>query len=220
MSDNKTVAICRILKRRYTLTPARILVAGCGSGEEAAILAREFSADVTGIDIEDRFLPEWQAVVDLRVGDATRLPFAQGEFDLVYSYHALEHIPDHYAALREMRRVAAPGATWCIGTPNRHRAIGYLGSKNATIRQKLEWNAADWRMRLAGRFRNEHGAHAGFSSGELAMMLSSVFPEVDDISRAYYLEIYPRHQGAIKFLAFTGLGRLLLPSVYFSGRIG
>lgn len=219
MTDNKTAAICRILKRQYAVAPARILVVGCGSGEEAAILAREFSADVIGIDVEDNFHPEWKAAVDLRVGDATKMLFAIGQFDLVYSYHALEHIPDYLAALREIRRVTAPGGVWCIGTPNRHRAIGYLGSKNASVRQKLEWNVADWRMRLTGRFRNEHGAHAGFSTGELSRVLSSVFQGGDDISRAYYLEIYPRHRTAIEVLSATGLGRLLLPSIYFSGRV-
>lgn len=59
----------------------------------------------------------------LQRGDATSLDFADGRFDCIYSFHALEHIPDYRKALQEMRRVLAPGGTYCIGTPNRLRLV-------------------------------------------------------------------------------------------------
>lgn len=45
--------------------------------------------------------------VDIRV-DVTRLPWPDGQFDLLYCSHVLEHVPDDRAALREFRRVLAP----------------------------------------------------------------------------------------------------------------
>jgi ubiquinone/menaquinone biosynthesis C-methylase UbiE len=42
-------------------------------------------------------------------GDAQRLDFSDGSFDLVYARYLLEHVPDPEQVLREMRRVARPG---------------------------------------------------------------------------------------------------------------
>jgi ubiquinone/menaquinone biosynthesis C-methylase UbiE len=47
--------------------------------------------------------------VDLRSADATALPFADNEFDLVVSTNAFEHIADLDAAARETARVLKPG---------------------------------------------------------------------------------------------------------------
>jgi len=41
--------------------------------------------------------------------DITRLPFRDGEFDVVLVNHVLEHVPDDRAALRELHRVLTPG---------------------------------------------------------------------------------------------------------------
>lgn len=42
-------------------------------------------------------------------GDALHLPFRTGVFDLVFSQALLEHVPNPFAAVEEMRRVASPG---------------------------------------------------------------------------------------------------------------
>ena len=46
---------------------------------------------------------------DLRVADAEHLPFADGSFDIVYSYGVLHHSPDTVACIREAIRVLRPG---------------------------------------------------------------------------------------------------------------
>jgi ubiquinone/menaquinone biosynthesis C-methylase UbiE len=193
-------------------------VVGCGSGAEAAVLAAELQTEVIGIDIEAAFDPEAAAIADLRQGDARCLEFADQSFDLVYSYHALEHIPNCTKALREMHRVLSEGGAYCIGTPNRLRLIGYLGSKDATCREKLAWNVADWMAQARGRFRNEFGAHAGFSSVELKEMLEGVFGETTEITLQYYLGVYRSYATLVNLLAKWSLGRFLFPSVYFMGK--
>jgi hypothetical protein len=45
----------------------------------------------------------------------------------------------------------------------------------ATFANKLADNVRDWKDRLTGKFRNELGAHAGFSRGELDSMLAKHF---------------------------------------------
>jgi 2-polyprenyl-6-hydroxyphenyl methylase/3-demethylubiquinone-9 3-methyltransferase len=51
--------------------------------------------------------------------DATSLPFANGEFDLVVSSECIEHSPDPSLALKEMCRVIAPGGILVLTTPNK-----------------------------------------------------------------------------------------------------
>jgi SAM-dependent methyltransferase len=41
--------------------------------------------------------------------DATKTPFAEGRFDLIYSFNVFEHLPDPGAVWRECRRILKPG---------------------------------------------------------------------------------------------------------------
>ncbi len=204
------------LIRAHAHTPIqRMLVVGCGSGTEAAVLARALRVDVIGIDLHGRFDAQAAAAVDLRQGDATQLDFDDGSFDLAFSYHVLEHVPEYQKAIAEMHRVLKPGGTCCVGTPNRQRLIGYLGSREATLYEKIIWNIWDWKAMLGGRFRNELGAHAGFTSEELAASLATVFDKTDEITRAYYNGVYFRQAAVVDWLGRSGLGRFLFPAVYF-----
>jgi len=194
-----------------------MLVVGCGRGTEAAVLAQDLAAEVIGIDIDPCFDPEAAGHARLMRGDATELAFPDASFDIVYSYHALEHIPDYHKALDEMHRVLKDGGVWCIGTPNRARLLGYVGG-NSTWRQKIAWNLADWRMRITGRFRNECGAHACYTSCELREILAQHFSEVEEVTQEYYRCFYANRRVIIRFLIGSGLGSILFPSVYFMGR--
>jgi len=217
LAEPKTCSLAALLKSRLARAPTRILVVGCGRGKEAAVLANFFKADVTGIDLRQDFDPAAASLAQLQEGDAMNLAFPDRSFDLVYSFHALEHIADPQRALKEMRRVLQPRGHYCIGTPNRARWIGYLGSKDATFGQKIRWNFADWNARLHGRFRNELGAHAGFYRAELEHRLHESFGTAEDITLEYYLEQYPGRSGLISSLARLGVAQRLLPCVYFLG---
>ena len=50
-------------------------------------------------------------------GDATRLPFADGSFDVVITSEVLEHIQNDVAAISEMVRVLKPGGTFAATVP-------------------------------------------------------------------------------------------------------
>lgn len=109
------------------------------------------------------------------------------------------------------------GGGYCIGTPNKARWVGYLGSIGVPLRTKLAWNVADWRARLGGRFTNEAGAHAGFSSHELRAELTASFGDASEISMDYYRAVYPDRRSQLDTLQRIGLAKFLLPSVYFFG---
>lgn len=215
--DLRTEALADLIRGSSRRAIRRLLVVGCGSGKEAAVLAEVLGAETTGVDIVVNFDPEASTAVRLLYGDATRLDFADASFDCVYSYHALEHIPQHVQALREMRRVLADDGLLCIGTPNRSRLFAYLGSRTS-LREKLRWNMIDWKARLRGRFRNEYGAHAGFTSDELRRELQDVFGNAEEITLPYYLRVYRKHVRLCRLLNASGLGQMLFPCVYFLGR--
>lgn len=217
-SDPKTKALANIIAQYSGKNIKNILVVGCGSGIEAAFLAQELHTAVVGIDVSPAFDPLAAATVELQQGDATRLRFPDASFDCVYSYHALEHIPKYRTALQEMSRVLRRQGIFCIGTPNRLRLIGYLGSKRATMQKKFLWNLADWKARMQGKFRNEFGAHAGYSAKELRAELEKVFKHVEEISSPYYQAIYPKHARALQWIGDSCAARFIFPSVYFIGR--
>jgi len=106
------------LFRRYALPPgARILDAGCGTGEVSSRLARLFpGAEVLGIDILDTHL---ELARSLYADLAPRLRFEHRSifqtdlpdhrFELTVCRHVLQSIPHPERALAELLRVTVPG---------------------------------------------------------------------------------------------------------------
>jgi ubiquinone/menaquinone biosynthesis C-methylase UbiE len=215
--DGKTERICGLIAAIHPRIKT-LLVVGCGKGIEAAILAEGLGAAVTGIDALDDFDSGARRLADLRVGNALALDFPDESFDFVYSYHALEHVGKPPVAIREMARVLKRDGGYWIGTPNRSRLFGYIGSKSASFSEKVRWNLNDWRARLTGRFRNELGAHAGFTLAELQGLLAASLPPPKNQTFDYYRAIYPARPTALSFLNATGFYRIAYPSVYFSGK--
>ena len=89
----------------------RLLDIGCGPGAViAAGLAR--GASVTAVDLSAAMVREARQrfpTSDLRVCDATRLPFADASFDAVTFGFCLHHMAQPHLALAEAHRVLRPG---------------------------------------------------------------------------------------------------------------
>jgi SAM-dependent methyltransferase len=89
---------------------ARVLDVGCG---RLGLRALEPSLQITGVDLHDR--PSYPGPF-VRADATERLPFADGEFDLVYCSSVIEHVApelrESFAA--EIRRV---GRGWFVQTP-------------------------------------------------------------------------------------------------------
>ena len=117
---------------RLGLRPgAMFLDAGAGFGRHAFEAARKgatvFALDwaqeevvgtrnTFGAMIEAREIPDVTYGGALR-GDATRLPFADGTFDVVVTSEVLEHIQDDVTAISELHRVLKPGGTLGVTVP-------------------------------------------------------------------------------------------------------
>lgn len=99
---------------------ARAVDLGCGDGEHLGWLSAHtdviYATDYNLLRLERAAAKGLAPVVAM--ADLTAYPAADDSFDLVFCHHVIEHIPDVDAALREMRRILAPGGTALIGTPN------------------------------------------------------------------------------------------------------
>jgi len=81
-----------------------VLDVGCGNGFMLSVLRDNGYTDLSGCDIRE----------DISIGgvkytqaSAVNLPFSDNMFDVVMCNHTLEHIPDIYQAVNEIKRVAA-----------------------------------------------------------------------------------------------------------------
>jgi SAM-dependent methyltransferase len=104
-------ARARLLRRVQIARRRRVLDLACGSGAVTAELVRRCGGRVVVLDRSRRALASGDTgfAGALRVrGDAVRLPFARGSFDLVFCQFALMWL-DAVAAVREIGRVLKPG---------------------------------------------------------------------------------------------------------------
>jgi SAM-dependent methyltransferase len=213
----KTVALANLLESRFG-RPERVLVVGCGKSAEAAILAERFGASVFATDIDQGALFAQPSMCHAAAMDGAALGFPDGTFDLVYSFHALEHMPSPTTALAELSRVAREGGSFLVGTPNEQRLVGYLGSDESRL-SKVRWNVLDFSMRIRGRWSNESGAHAGFRASVLASMCRNTFGTAEDLSADYYQSLYPTHASQLRWLETTRFSTHFYPCVYVAGRV-
>lgn len=105
--------------------PARALDVGTGSGAVARLLAELWpDAEVTGVDVSPGMIAEARRLGAQRydVGDASRLPYEDGAFDLVTLNNMIPFFD-------ELARVTAPGG---------HAAVSYSMGPNTPIWVPLE----------------------------------------------------------------------------------
>lgn len=96
---------------------ARILDAGCGSGRNMVEFARH--GTVTGIELSHTSvcLAREREAGEVVEGSVLDMAFDADAFDMAASLDVIEHLQDDLQALRELRRVVAPGGSLLVTVP-------------------------------------------------------------------------------------------------------
>jgi len=98
-----------------------VLEVAPGPGFLAIEMARDARFRVTGLDISRTFVEiarknaaEAGVPLDIRLGNASEMPFAENSFDLLVCRAAFKNFSEPQKAIEEMRRVLRPGGTGVI----------------------------------------------------------------------------------------------------------
>ena len=90
------------------LTGKKVLMLGCGTGEESTMLNEFNAADIVGIDLSEesiRLARDSYPNCTFVVGDMHELPFDDDTFDFVYSSLAVHYSETPESVYREISRV-------------------------------------------------------------------------------------------------------------------
>lgn len=190
------------------IAPEVIVDLGCGTGQGTRQLKDRYrSAMVVGVDPAPGMLREmrrrssWLRPLQRVCGDVFQLPFRDGSAQLMFSNLMLQWCDDLDAALREIRRVLAPGGFFAFTTfgPDTLREL------------RGAWAAADGGTHVSG-FRDMHDigdalGRAGLSEPVMDVeRLTLVYPDVAAITRSLKV-IGARNAAAARARGLTGKGR-------------
>lgn len=96
------------LVKRYG-KEASVLEAGCGTGLILERVAR-FAGEAWGFDLSPGMLAKArERHLHVVQASVTHVPFADAQFDVVYSFKVLAHVPPIREAIAELARVTRPG---------------------------------------------------------------------------------------------------------------
>jgi ubiquinone/menaquinone biosynthesis C-methylase UbiE len=105
----------QLIERLNPAAGESLIDIACGTGIVGRVARERLGpgARIVGVDASPAMLAVAQTVdasIDWRDGNATSLPVGEGEqFSLVTCHQGLQFFPDKVGAVREMRRVLAPG---------------------------------------------------------------------------------------------------------------
>jgi ubiquinone/menaquinone biosynthesis C-methylase UbiE len=126
-----------------------VLDIACGLGEWLHVCASG-GAQVSGVDLSERAIDYCHKHMpdgEFHAVPAEKLPFADGQFDLVSCLGSLEHFVEPLVSLREMARVAKADARFLILVPNADfltRKLKLFGGTNQKDAKEVVRTLEEW----------------------------------------------------------------------------
>jgi SAM-dependent methyltransferase len=189
LSPGGAAEVARLLEGS-DISGCSVLDIGCGLGAiDELLVAVHGAAAVVGIDVDPSLLETMRArVARARLTDRIRgvqvaagpLPFADGEFDVVFSKDSLVQIPDKPAIFAEVLRVLRPGGRFIASDWLRGGSAEYSAEMLEFFRlEGIAYNMATLAESAAGlrtagfdavEIRDRHDWYLTLAQGELAAM--------------------------------------------------
>jgi len=145
----------------------RVLDFGCGAGGITLHIARTYRpADIVGYDVEQPVIDRARAaavtaglssIAQFVSSPPGRLPFADAQFDVVFSKDAMIHVPDKEALFAELFRVLKPGGVFTASD----WLIGHDGEPSADMKDYIAAEGLSFGMASSRRYLRAMAA-AGF----------------------------------------------------------
>jgi arsenite methyltransferase len=121
----------------------RVLDLGSGAGTDSLVAAQMVGEEgrVTGVDMTPQMLAKARAAaaemdagnVEFVEGEAEKLPFEDGSFDVVVSNGVIDLIPDKDAVFSDLYRVLAPGGRMQIADVTIQNPVSEEGKRNIDL---------------------------------------------------------------------------------------
>lgn len=103
----------------------RLLDVGCATGKFLRLM-QSVGWRVAGIELDAAAASKARAVTpEIFEGDPTAAPFARHRFDVITSFHVVEHLPEPRAALARMLDWLSPDGVMIVEVPN----VGGVGGR-------------------------------------------------------------------------------------------
>ena len=182
----------------------RVLDVATGTGLVAQRLVRRYGCTVVALDQSAAMLdtarkrlardPELGQRVSLVVGEAERLPFADGEFDHLTFTYLLRYVDDPAATLRELARVVRPG--------------GRVASLEFAVPRVPLWRGL-WRV------------YTRFGLPALGRLVSREWRETGGFLARSIPEFYARHplEQVVRFWSDAGIGSVEVRCMSLGGGV-
>ncbi len=220
----RTTFLFKKIAEYILLENKRLLDLGCGTGN-VSILGSRYSSHVVGLDISVKALKRTKWRVDLRQiksvhlvnGDALRLPFIDGAFDVVIAYDLYEHVCNKDGLLEEMLRVTNKKGFLVLTTGNRlfpfdrHTQlwfVDYLPKKLANHYVRLMNRGNSYKVfqptywSLLRKFRR-YSKVVAIDGDSVLNLIEAVYPT--------YFQKYRKLIASLKILVKIGVFKFLTP---------
>ncbi len=150
------------------LTGKRILLLGCGSGEESKLLEEFGATNLVGIDLSVesiKLAKESYPGYEFTVGDMHRLAFADREFDFVYSSLTVHYSDNPLAVYKEVGRVLKPGGSFQFSVGHPVRWASDVANVDGRQVRLLGYTEGKDKPKLYGKYHTFSRHQDAFSDG-------------------------------------------------------
>ncbi len=152
------------------LAGKKVLLLGCGTGEESQLLAEYGANDMVGIDLSQesvRLAKESYPNITFTVGDMHELEFDDESFDFVYSSLTIHYSEQPEKVYQEIYRVLKPGGSLQFSVGHPMRWASERIEIEGVVTRVLGYSENAEKPRLYGTYSSFKQYDETFPSGEV-----------------------------------------------------